>query len=166
MKGILTIIVVLVCVFSLSYFYVNGKPEFMRQKTSFATEEIQAEDTNSGENNNYQGDEPSQNTSPTETNICQKCGNRFTGRGYTEIAHGVWRETKEPYQTFICSESCGSAHTRKWESVLGNKSDGKVYDNEQCGMCEGTGIERNHSSMSNEYGRTCPMCNGKGYQSY
>lgn len=119
MKGILTIIVVLVCVFSLSYFYVNGKPEFMRQETSFATEEIQEEDTNSGENNNYQGDEPSQNTSPTETNICQKCGNRFTGRGYTEIAHGVWRETEEPYQSFVCSQSCGSLHTKKWERVLG-----------------------------------------------
>lgn len=102
----------------------------------------------------------------TETNVCQKCGNPFTGSGYTEVAHGVWLETQEPHQSFICSESCGSLHTKKWERILEKKRDSKVYDKEPCSLCEGTGIERNRSSMSDEYGRTCPMCNGKGFQSY
>lgn len=120
------------------------------------------DDTNNGDNIKAE----QQEYNSTETNVCQSCGNRFIGRGYTEVAHGVWRETQEPYQSFICSKSCGSSHTKKWENTLGKKRDGKVYDKEPCGLCEGTGIEKNHSSMSDEYGRKCPMCNGKGFQNY
>ncbi|MNK07661.1 hypothetical protein D3C87_255770 [compost metagenome] len=97
--------------------------------------------------------------------ICDQCKNKFIGRGYTEVSDGVWQETKEPYQSYICSRECGLKHTSKWHSILGKK-DGKVYDKEPCGLCEGTGIEKNRSSMSSEYGRVCPQCDGKGYQSH
>lgn len=107
-----------------------------------------------------------------ETNICDVCGNRFTGRGYTEITHGEWRETEKPYQSFICSRTCGMQHTRNWEEKLKKLNtktlptqptgytrqdeENEMYD--PCGLCGGTGFE------SNRYGdeRICPMCDGTG----
>jgi DnaJ-class molecular chaperone len=32
-----------------------------------------------------------------------------------------------------------------------------------CSMCRGTGIEKNTSHLTDEYGRVCPMCEGKGW---
>ncbi|SFQ45205.1 hypothetical protein [Flavobacterium akiainvivens] len=107
-----------------------------------------------------------------ETNICDECGGRFFGRGYTEIAHGQWQETEEPYQSFICSRACGRQHTRKWEEKShklhttaqpAKPSGYRNYNNENsiddpCGLCGGTGYE------SNRYGdaRICPQCEGTG----
>ena len=109
-----------------------------------------------------------------ETNICQICGNRFTGNGYTEVAHGQWQEAKEPYQSYICSRLCGMQHTKNWEIRLqelrsnGNSNtpaqghraeiNEQNYSDDPCGLCGGTGIE------SNRYGdaRVCPMCDGSG----
>lgn len=45
-------------------------------------------------------------------------------------------------------------------------TDGRIYENNKCGLCNGTGIEKNMSSLSDDYGRICPMCNGRGVRSY
>ena len=50
------------------------------------------------------------------------------------------------------------------EYTQGN--DGKVYETDMCSMCKGTGIEENRSTFSDEAGRICPMCDGKGVRSY
>lgn len=46
--------------------------------------------------------------------------------------------------------------------------DGRLHETAPCGLCEGTGIERNHNrnSMNPEEGRICPQCGGSGHQSY
>jgi hypothetical protein len=45
-----------------------------------------------------------------------------------------------------------------------NGADGRMYETQPCSLCNGTGIERSTSSMSND--RICPQCNGTGHQSY
>jgi hypothetical protein len=45
-------------------------------------------------------------------------------------------------------------------------NDGKIYESTVCTLCKGTGIEENRSSFSDEVGRVCPMCDGKGVRSY
>lgn len=109
-------------------------------------------------------------TNTSETNICDECGGRFFGRGFTEVAHGEWQETKEPYQSFICSRACGMQHTKNWEIKLQELNYDKTlirpaqgtkphsYNDDPCGLCGGTGYE------SNRYGdaRICPQCDGSG----
>ena len=46
------------------------------------------------------------------------------------------------------------------------ESDGRVYENDACGLCGGTGIETNHSATFGDQERICPMCEGRGRQSY
>jgi hypothetical protein len=97
---------------------------------------------------------------------CTKCGKRFTGRGYTEVSDGVWEEEKAPYQSYICSRQCGQKHTDNWHEVLDKKKEGRVYESEPCGLCGGSGVETSRSATFGDHSRTCPMCQGKGYQSY
>lgn len=102
-------------------------------------------------------------------NACEVCGNQFSGNGYTEVSEDVWTKTQEPYQSFICSKSCGYRHTENWNKQLSkysSGSDGRIYDKDACGLCGGTGIEVSRSSLLGEQRRTCPMCDGKGRQSY
>jgi len=120
------------------------------------------------------GASPQQVNTNMEANICQICNNRFTGRGFTEVSNRQWHETKEPYQSFICSYVCGMQHTKNWaiklqklhsntssirptqgHQVTSNESE---YVDEPCGLCGGSGIE------SNRYGdsRVCIMCDGTG----
>jgi hypothetical protein len=121
-----------------------------------------------------------------EYNECNICGKKFTGRGYEEVSDGVWRLCKYPYQSYICSSWCGKKSTEKMDNALRNHginpsiihddkssngssyqgSNGRIYENNVCSMCKGTGIEKNNSSFSDEYGRICPICNGKGVRSY
>lgn len=121
----------------------------------------------------------------TETNICGQCGHRFSGRGYSEVSEGVWEETQEPYQSFICSYSCRLKHTGKWETYLkglkgeastnmdssgySTGSDGRIYENHNCELCNGTGIETATAPSpitGRVEGRVCPMCEGRGRRSY
>ena len=46
------------------------------------------------------------------------------------------------------------------------ENDGKIYESNSCSTCNGSGIEPNRSSFSDEVGRICPMCDGKGVRSY
>lgn len=98
---------------------------------------------------------------------CSICGKTFKGPGYEAVAEGVWKLCKEPMQCLICSPSCGRKHDANINKLLNlDNSDGRIYDKDDCSLCKGTGIEKNHSSLSNEYGRVCPMCDGKGKRGY
>ena len=114
------------------------------------------------------------------SNVCSICNRTFKGKGYEEVSDGVWKECQEPYQCYICSKACGLKHTSKMNNLVNETknnydnnsnsyhkgSDGKLYENNACSLCKGTGIEKNTSSMSDEYGRKCPMCDGKGVRNY
>lgn len=59
------------------------------------------------------------------------------------------------------------------ESQQGNNgqyhmgSDGRVYENNKCSLCKGTGIEKGRNLATGEVeGRVCPMCEGRGVRSY
>lgn len=118
--------------------------------------------------------------------ICSICGNKFEGNGYEEVSNGVWKELHEPNSGTICSVSCGRKHAQEFDDIANSfgvdlnesnsnnqnggdydmKNDGKVYETNACSICNGTGIEKNRSSFSDEVGRICPMCDGKGVRSY
>ena len=122
---------------------------------------------------------------PSKT-TCSICGNEFEGNGYEEVSDGVWTELKDPFTGTICSASCGRKHTQEFNDIANSYgvdlnesnssnqngddyemgSDGRVYETNACSMCKGTGIEENRSSFSDELGRICPMCDGKGVRSY
>lgn len=75
----------------------------------------------------------------TDTNTCEVCGNHFSGSGYTEVSEGVWTKTQEPYQSFICSKTCGYRHTENWNKQLtkySSGSDGRIYDKDACVLWE------------------------------
>lgn len=101
---------------------------------------------------------------------CKICGDQFTGRGYEEVEDGVWRPGKDPYQYEICSTICGAEQTKKihesMDKLRGYQQNSNTQNANTCTLCKGTGIEKNTSSLTDEYGRTCPMCDGKGYMSY
>lgn len=117
---------------------------------------------------------PSTNSTGNNTRLatersetCEVCGNTFTGNGYEKCYDGSWRECRDPYISWICGPTCGQKSVEKLERLSRQiQNDGKIYDKDPCSLCNGTGIEKNKSSLSNEYGRICPMCNGKGRQSY
>lgn len=44
---------------------------------------------------------------------CNICGRKFVGRGYEERSTGLWVLVQEPYQSFICSKTCGAIHTER-----------------------------------------------------
>lgn len=123
----------------------------------------------------------------SSTNICSVCGRDFYGRGYEEVSEGVWQELAEGNQGQICSPACGRKHNQQFNDVakkygvdledsgtnynndgqyrMGN--DGRVYEQNKCSLCKGTGIEtgRNVATGKTE-GRICPMCEGRGVRSY
>lgn len=130
-----------------------------------------------GQENNSQN-----NIQENETNtICSVCGNSFKGNGYEEQIDGSWEELSNDYQGTICSPTCGRKNNEKLndavrayeESNSTNNSgysmgnDGRVYENNACGLCKGTGIETGRNIATGELeGRICPMCDGKGVRSY
>lgn len=126
--------------------------------------------------------------SSTPEEVCSICGKTFHHRGYQEVSEGFYQILKEGQGT-LCSISCARKATRNLMNSGGNYynnsenssmqdapiqhygeynegSDGKIYENNKCGLCNGTGIEKNKSSLSDDYGRVCPMCEGKGVRSY
>jgi hypothetical protein len=119
---------------------------------------------------------------------CKICGENFSGDGYDKI-DGVWQKNTN-MQTELCSQSCAMKEEKnideKYDEILRESgynssmkdapiehygdynegSDGRIYESNKCGLCNGTGIEKNMSSLSDEYGRICPMCKGRGVRSY
>lgn len=126
-------------------------------------------------------------TKEYSTNICSICGNGFNNRGYEEVSEGVWKELEEGNQGQICSSACGRKHNQQFNDVakkygvelddsetntnreggykMGN--DGRVYEQNKCSLCKGTGIETGRNIATGETeGRICPMCEGRGVRSY
>jgi hypothetical protein len=126
--------------------------------------------------------------SSTPEEVCSICGKTFNHRGYQEVSEGQY-EILDEGQGTLCSVSCAKQATQNLMNSVDNYynnsknssmqdapiqhygeynegSDGKIYENNKCGLCNGTGIEKNRSSLSDEYGRICPMCDGKGVRSY
>lgn len=129
------------------------------------------------------------NDSNVETTTCNICGREFYGNGYEEQLDGTFKELEYPYSNQICSPSCGRKHIQNVNSVarkygveldehnsknnsntegdyyMGN--DGRVYENNKCGLCKGTGVERGRNiATGGEQGRICPMCDGRGIRGY
>ncbi|MDR7210920.1 hypothetical protein [Flavobacterium piscis] len=127
------------------------------------------------------------NSIESTSNICSICGKKFNNRGYEEVSEGVWRELAEGNQGQICSPACGRIHTQQFNDVpkkygvdlensetntsseaeykMGN--DGRVYEQNKCPLCKGTGIETGRNVATGETeGRICPMCEGRGVRSY
>ena len=121
------------------------------------------------------------------SNQCSICGKIFHNRGYEEVAIDVWKELDEGNQGQICSITCGRKHSQQFNAVakkhgidledsqtnskngeeykLGN--DGRVYEQNKCSLCKGTGIETGRNVATGETeGRVCPMCEGRGVRSY
>lgn len=128
------------------------------------------------------------NTETTST-TCNICGREFYGNGYEEQSDGTFKELEYPYSNQICSPSCGRKHVQNINSVArkygveldeqNSKSspntqgdyhvgkDGRVYENNKCTLCKGTGVEKGRNVATGEpQGRICPMCDGKGVRSY
>jgi hypothetical protein len=127
------------------------------------------------------------NSIESTSNICIICGKEFHNRGYEEVATDVWKELDEGNQGQICSISCGRKHSQQFNDVakkygvdledsetnssnegqykMGN--DGRVYEQNKCSLCKGTGIETGRNIATGETeGRICPMCEGRGVRSY
>ena len=121
------------------------------------------------------------------SNICSICDKEFNNRGYEEVSEGVWRELEEGNQGQICSPACGRKHNQQFNDVakkygvdlensetnssnegqykMGN--DGRVYEQNKCSLCKGTGIETGRNIATGETeGRICPMCEGRDVRSY
>lgn len=121
----------------------------------------------------------SSNAQTSSNNTCAVCGRQFVGNGYEEVSDGVWKQCREPYQCPICSKQCGMKHTAKMNGYINGNTrssntnsdynignDGRLYENNSCSLCKGTGIETSHSSLMGDQARVCPMCSGKGVRSY
>ncbi len=144
-----------IVVLFLSY-QLHFKEKWLGARNSSSKNSEQVE---SNSNSNIEATTPSWN--------CSICGNKIYNSGYEEVSNGVWKRCQEPNQCLICSPNCGKKHTAKMNSYInGSSSTGKIYDPDLCSLCKGTGIEKNNGSLTNEYGRVCPMCDGKGRRSY
>lgn len=122
-------------------------------------------------------------------NTCTICGNDFVGRGFEEQMDGSCIELEYPYSNQLCSPSCARKASQKLLDVakkygieldeqnletnsntqgdyhMGN--DGRVYENNKCSLCKGTGIETGKNIATGEtQERICPMCEGRGVRSY
>lgn len=62
------------------------------------------------------------------------------------------------------SQSAREPESAVNESGYSTGSDGKVYENADCSLCGGTGIEKSTNSMGGD--RICPQCEGTGHQHY
>lgn len=107
---------------------------------------------------------PENNVSYTG-NICAECG----GQCPTDTELQLIDKDMDSY--YICgTPSCIESHNkkvynRKSEPQYRTGNDGRLYENEPCGLCGGSGIEEVHNSLGVE-SRVCPMCRGKGHQNY
>lgn len=151
---------------------------------------------NSSDNNSNTVDETlntisttDENISETSSTVCKICSREFTGDGYDKI-DGQWQRNKD-IQTELCSASCAIKEEenidekydkilKKYEHKSSGKSlmnsnngyqvgeDGRIYEGNPCTLCNGTGIEKNtaRNLSGGDYGRICPMCEGKGLRSY
>lgn len=77
---------------------------------------------------------------------------------YSNGLHGSSNQNNNSNQNSNSYQNNGSYH-------MGN--DGRVYENNSCSLCKGTGIETGRNIATGELeGRICPMCDGRGVRSY
>lgn len=122
-------------------------------------------------------------------NHCSICDRDFIGNGYEEQSDGSWKVLEPHLIGSICSPACGRVSAEKFNDVAKKygidmeesnsqnyqndpdgyhmQNDGRVYENDKCELCRGTGIEKGQNIISGKVeGRICPMCEGKGVRSY
>ena len=163
------ILYAIVAVCMLSYqFYFKGKIFDKKNKST----EIESSYNSSSTSNNSGSSSYNSGSSSYNSKTCSWCGKSFSGSHYTHLGKLAPCQSSNASNSIgkycsmeCCSDarksSCPSCYERESKS-----SDGRVYDNNACSLCKGTGIEKNRSSFSNEYGRVCPMCDGKGRRGY
>lgn len=66
----------------------------------------------------------------------------------------------------LSSSTSSESESYQSESGYTTGSDGRVYENAPCSLCNGTGVEKSHGTMGGGYGRKCPQCDGRGHQNY
>lgn len=137
--------------------------------------------------------ESSNDSSNNSATTCKICGRNFYGDGYDKI-DGIWQRNTS-MQTELCSPSCAMKEEKnideKYDNILRKYgyntsesssmqdapiqhygehhvgSDGRIYENSSCSLCRGTGIESGRNIATGELEqRVCPMCEGRGVQSY
>lgn len=120
---------------------------------------------------------------PTEINLvkytnnfCAECGAKCV-EGKEIPSTGDIISRYNPYYICGSTECINSRYNRVMEVTGRNEetsfrktgdsrylqgSDGRIYEKDVCGLCDGTGYE------SNRYGyvRLCSMCQGKGHRNY
>ena len=125
-------------------------------------------------------------------NNCSICDREFIGNGYGENDYGEIVALQDPHMGDKCSFSCANQAkkqsdrefdeiSRKYGIDVNSsnnsnsedpdgyhmENDGRVYENDKCELCRGTGIEKGQNIISGKVeGRICPMCEGKGVRSY
>ena len=67
---------------------------------------------------NNTGKEDSTKSNVFEGKTCNYCGNKFSHNGYKEVSNGVWTKLSDPYESWICSKSCGMKHTNKMNGIM------------------------------------------------
>lgn len=88
---------------------------------------------------------------------------------YQKAMKGIHDDMRtEGYNTSEYSEgqSYSTSDYSQESSDYSTGSDGRVYENEACSLCGGTGVETSHTATFGDQRRVCPMCEGKGHQSY
>lgn len=171
MKKTLTILVIII-ISGIGYYFYHINTEEYKARKELDQLGIHGADQNRYINasNSSIKEEPKTEKQTYTANVCTVCGKKFSGKGYEEVADGVWEQCKEPYQCYICSAFCGRIQTKKMNELVAktsNKSDGRVYDDDACTLCKGSGLESGKNLATGETeDRICPMCNGKGVKSY
>ena len=176
------LILATLCIFVfLGYFIFNDRRDSPTEKES--------EHTNNESIQNI-------NSSGTEAYTkCSICGRKFTGSGYEEVSTGVWRPSSEPFQSQICSPSCGKKASNQFNKAVDDLLDATGstlcrncnlghYRNNYCDRCGAASPERVKESSSNlpkcflcngsgierstmgKGGRICPACDGSGFEKY
>lgn len=123
---------------------------------------------------------------------CLNCGKVINGFGYEMISTEkcIKCEIENSIDCSFCSEDCGLEHDKKsyakynkilseygYDSIKSTKnsrdnvdeynvgSDGMIYEQKKCSLCNGTGIETNITTAEVQ-SRICPMCQGREVNSY
>ena len=107
------------------------------------------------------------------TSICNICGKSFTGSGYEEVSTGIWKVCEYPYQSFICSPSCGEKATSRIKGAINNlvnslgsnrcsNCGSGNYINGFCNICGAASPAKMTQSRSQL--QDCPLCHGTGIE--
>jgi len=92
------------------------------------------------------------------SNTCGVCGRTFSGNGFEEQMDGSWTELEDPYQSSVCSPSCGRKSVQELNDVaekygidLGEEN--SAYGSHSCLWCGKSlsGIHYTHLGKMSPY---------------